>query len=124
MKKLLVLLLGFMCIFVVAGCGKSDGIEGTWVPKMPDKLAITRIELIKQNDFSYKGTVIYKDGTQFTSNFAYNKEGNSISEDAADASKNNKVLKTNGRTHLKFNDDYTEARIGASSKPEYIFVKQ
>lgn len=124
MKKLLVLLLGFMCIFVVAGCGKSDGIEGTWVLKMSDKIGINSIELVKENDFYYKGTVKYKSGAQFTSSFVYQKENNSISEDKLDAEKHAKEMKIHGRISLKFNDDYTEAIIGAVSKPEYIFVKQ
>ena len=124
MKKLLVLLLGLMCIFVVAGCGKSDGIEGTWVPKMPDETVYAKIELTKQNDFSYKGIITYKDGAQFTSNFAYNKEGNSISEEESDAKKRSKARNSNGLIYLRFNDNYTEAKKGAANRPKDIWIKQ
>lgn len=123
MKKLLVLL-GLMCIFVVAGCGKSDGIEGTWVPKMPEKTGITSIEIVKENDFYYKGTVKYKSGVQYTSSLVYQKENNSISEDKLDAEKHAKELKIHGRLYLKFNDNHTEAIKGSANRPEDIYVKQ
>ena len=64
MRKLL-LLLGIICVFVLSGCGKSDGIEGTWVPKIhSDNMRIESIQFTKQNDFSYKGVVTYRDGKQ------------------------------------------------------------
>ena len=87
MRKLL-LLLGIICIFVLSGCGKSDGIEGTWIPKIhSDNMRIESIQFTKQNDFSYKGVVTYSDGKQVTSTFKYDKQYNEVGEEPADALK-------------------------------------
>lgn len=93
MRKLL-LLLGIICIFVLNGCGKSDGIEGTWIPKIhSDNMRIESIQFTKQNDFSYKGVVTYSDGKQVTSTFKYDKQYNEVAEEPADALKKKRNLK-------------------------------
>ena len=74
MKKLLVLL-GIIFIFALSGCGRSDGISGTWVPKIhSDNMRVESIQFTKENDFSYKGIVTYSDGKQVTSTFKYDKQ--------------------------------------------------
>ena len=123
MRKLL-LLLGIICVFVLSGCGKSDDISGTWVPKMPDKIAITSIELVKQNDFSYKGTISYKNGKQTTSTFKYDKGLNLIDEDPSDAKQNEKQTGIHGTLTMWFNKDFTEAKTDDSGKPEFMFIKK
>lgn len=124
MKKLLVLLLGLMCIFVVAGCGKSDGIEGTWVPKMSDQLVVKSIQLSKQNEFSYKGIITYKDGSQFTSTFSYSKEYNAVEEAETDVLRKERELKKRDKWVMWFNNNYTEAKTDRAGTPKFIFVKQ
>lgn len=58
MRKLL-LLLGIICVFVLSGCGKSDGIEGTWVPKIhSDNMRIESIQFTKQNDFHIRALLL------------------------------------------------------------------
>ena len=118
MRKLL-LLLGIICIFVLSGCGKSDGIEGTWIPKIhSDNMRIESIQFTKQNDFSYKGVVTYSDGKQVTSTFKYDKQYNEVAEEPADA------FKIHGRVFMQFNEKYTEATFNNDSRPENIFVKK
>ena len=51
MRKLL-LLLGIICIFVLSGCGKSDGIEGTWIPKIHSD------NLLNKTIFHIKGLLL------------------------------------------------------------------
>lgn len=124
MRKLL-LLLGIICVFVLSGCGKSDGIEGTWVPKIySDNMRIESIQFTKQNDFSYKGVVTYRDGKQVTSTFKYDKQYNEVGEEPADALKKEKEFKIHGRVFIQFNDKYTEATFDNDSRPENIFVKK
>ena len=124
MRKLL-LLLGIICIFVLSGCGKSDGIEGTWIPKIhSDNMRIESIQLTKQNDFSYKGVITYSDGKQVTSTFKYDKQYNEVGEEPADALKKEKEFKIHGRVFMQFNEKYTEATFNNDSRPENIFVKK
>lgn len=125
MKRLVVLLLGIVCMCMLAGCGKSDKIEGTWVPQMKsDKVAITSIQFTKQNDFSYQGIVTYNDGLQITSTYNYIKDVNAVGEDERDVDKKDKEHNICGAVVMFFNKNYTEAHLGRSAKPEYIFIKQ
>lgn len=124
MKRLVVLLLGIVCMCIVAGCGKSDKIEGTWVPKNPGKLAITSIVLTKQNDFSYQGVINYTNGQTFTSTFQYFKDKKAVVESGSDINRREKELKRYGAWRLIFNDDYTEAKTDDAGKPECILIKE
>lgn len=125
MKRLIVVLLGIICMCMVAGCGQSKGIEGTWVPQMKsDKVAITSIQFTKQNDFSYQGIVTYKDGTKVTSTYQYYKEVNAVEEDESDALKKEKETGIHGTLAMTFNEKYTEGALNNKARPEYIFVKQ
>ena len=124
MRKLLVLL-GIVCIFALSGCGKSDGISGTWVPKIhSDNMRVESIQFTKQNDFSYKGIVTYSDGKQVTSTFKYDKQYNEVGEEPADALKKEKEFKIHGRLFMQFNNEYTESTFDNDSRPEYIFIKK
>ena len=125
MKRLVLVLLGIICMCMLAGCGNSDKIEGTWVPQMKsDKVAITSIQFTKQNDFSYQGIVTYNDGLQITSTYNYIKDVNAVEEDERDVDKKHKEHKINGAVVMWFNKDYTQAHLGQSAKPEYIFIKK
>ncbi len=125
MKRLVAaLLLGIVCMCMLAGCGKSDKIEGTWVPKNPGKLAITSIVLTKQNDFSYQGVINYTNGQTFTSTFQYFKDKKAIVEDESDVKRKERELKSYGTWWLIFNDDYTEAKTDNAGKPERILIKE
>mgnify|MGYP001790508993 FL=1 len=124
MRKLL-LLLGTIWIFVLSCCGKSDGIEGSWIPKIHfDNIRIESIIFSKQNDFSYKGVITYSDGKQVTSTFKYDKQYNEVGEEPADALKKEKEFKIHGRVFMQFNEKYTEATFNNDSRPENIFVKK
>ena len=123
MRKLLVLL-GIICIFTLSGCGKSDGISGTWVSKQQDGVGISNIVLEKENDFTYKGTVNYGDGTQIISMYRYDKQFNAIEEDPSDVKKKEKEYNIYGRIVLKFNDDYTLAHRGDSVQLKDTFTKK
>jgi len=126
MKKIVLFLLSVICLAVVSGCGNSSGIDGTWVLKMPEsKVVVKKMVFEKQNDFSYKGTFYYEDGTTHTSTFAYYKDYNALEEDASDARARGKEQGTKGtQWAFKFNDKYTEAHIDSSGKPDHIYVKQ
>ena len=108
MRKVL-LLLGIICIFALSGCGKSDGISGTWVPKQQEGTGISSIVLEKENDFTYKGVVNYTDGKQISSMYKYDKTYNSLEEDPSDVIKKKKEYNIYGRIVLNFDDKHTIA---------------
>ena len=123
MRKVL-LLLGIICIFVLSGCGKSDGISGTWVPKQQEGTGISSIVLEKENDFTYKGVVNYTDGKKISSMYKYDKTYNSIEEDPSEVIKKKKEYNIYGRIVLNFDDKHTIAHMGQSVQPEDTFIKK
>ena len=123
MKKL-ILLLGVVLVMIISGCGKSNSIEGTWVPKQQTEKGIVSIELIKDSDTAYKGTVNYADGMKIISMYRYDKEYNSLEEDKADVIKKEKEHNITGKIVLNFNKEYTEAHRGNSVQPEDTFTKK
>ena len=122
MRKVL-LLLGIICIFALSGCGKSDGISGTWVPKQQEGTGISSIVLEKENDLTYKGVVNYTDGKQISSMYKYDKTYNSLEEDPSDVIKKKKEYNIYGRIVLNFDDKHTIAHMGQSVQPEDTFLK-
>lgn len=124
MKRLVLVLLGIVCMCMLAGCGNSDKISGTWVPKQKEGTPISSIVLTKESDFSYQGVINYTDGTSITAKYNYDKVYHYIEEDAADVRRIEKEYKMYGKIILNFNDKYTEAHLGQSVQPEDIFVKQ
>ena len=110
--------------FVLSGCGKSDGISGTWVPKQQEGTGISSIVLEKENDFTYKGVVNYTDGKKISSMYKYDKTYNSIEEDPSDVIKKKKEYNIYGRIVLNFDDKHTIAHMGQSVQPEDTFIKK
>ncbi len=123
MRKVL-LLLGIICIFALSGCGKSDGISGTWVPKQQEGTGISSIVLEKENDFTYKGVVNYTDGKQISSMYKYDKTYNSLEEDPSDVIKKKKEYNLYGSIVLNLDDNHTIAHMGQSVPPEDAFLKK
>lgn len=109
MKKLL-LLFGIIFMFVLAGCGQSDRIEGTWVYKIDSSPgAVKSIQFTKESDLIYKGVVTYKDGDVKTDNYRYDKNFHTLS---------------GSKTGFQFNESYTEMMWGGQKDPTYLYIKQ
>ncbi len=123
MKRLIVLLLGIVCICMLGGCGIAYNIDGKWIPEIEsNKINIRSIQFIREDNYHYKGIVTFKNGTTKTSMFTYNHNVNGILEDASDVKKHTEEGIPGG-IGLLFNKTQTKASLDNIGSPEYIFVK-
>lgn len=123
MKRLIVLLLGIVCIGMLGGCGIAYNIDGKWVPEIQsNKINIRSIQFIKEDTYRYKGIVTFKNGKTKTSMFTYDHNVNGILEDASDVKKH-EAEGIPGGIGLLFNKTQTKANLGNTGSPAYIFVK-